>query len=105
MCLIHVLHKTCQKCTALFFSVEKKKVLKQLAHYCLSLCSCDTKNAMYCCKYSFVTLLPFKCNLKYRMGSLIHNSDTESLSKVGKIIVEVLIQMLSKVLIYLMLMV
>lgn len=50
---------------------------------------------MYCCKYSCATLLAFKYNLKYLMGSLIPDTDTESLSKVGKITVEVLIQMLS----------
>lgn len=60
---------------------------------------------MYCCKYNFATLLASKYNLKFFMSSLIPDTDTESLSKVGKITVEVLIQMLSKVLIYLMLMV
>lgn len=97
MCLIHKLHKACQKLQLYVFGWRKRKVLKQLARYCSSLCSCDTKNAVCCCKYSFATLLHFKCNLKYCMGSLIPDSDTESPAKVGKITIEMFIQMVSRV--------
>lgn len=47
---------------------------------------------MYCCN-SFATHFSSKYNLKHCMGILIPSSDTESLSKVGKIAVEVFMQM------------